>query len=642
MFLDFSKAFDSIDRKYLLAVLEELNFGPDFINWVKTIYNNTCSCIVQNGNISEFFSLEKGVRQGCPLSALLFILSIEVLACKIRQDKDIQGIKLPYQDYFKNEVRISMYADDITVFVTNEEHVNRVVQILREFTTVSGLKLNSEKTEVMWIGSNKFSQKRILDLKWKLYPQNYVKSLGVYFSSTKAANKLPENWESKVLKIRNIIYAWKRRDLTMVGRIIVTKALLSSQLTYINSIINLPENVIKEINTMLYQFVWGGKEKVKRKTIVNDYERGGLKMIDLPLYLDSLKITWIRRLFDENITNWKNIALYQYSKCTLGVDIFKCNCNYKSLSKIFVKQLHNMNPFYRKLLEIWFNCKTNISVDVIKNPLSEVIWNNENIKYNGETLYFKDWIKNDFITISSLYNDDGSLKTIEHLNSKIKKPGGVTLEFLALHTAMPTIWRHLDKSNLNEEISYGLIYKTQLYPLQKCSSKVVRNILTTNMSVPPISQSFWERKFPNHNFDWQTIWKTIPLIVNEARLITLNWKILCNIYPTNILLQKMGKAESNKCTVCNEVDYLEHFFGRCKQNNDIWIEVQDIIYEKTGKKVELTITDILFGVNKNNTKENKLINKLIIICKMCISKFKYGKYPNIKLLLKKEINIRNI
>ena len=73
------------------------------------------------------------VRQGCPLSALLFVISFEILACKIRQCKEISGIKLPLQDYVKNEVKISMYSDDITVFLTDVNDIKCVLDILRNF-----------------------------------------------------------------------------------------------------------------------------------------------------------------------------------------------------------------------------------------------------------------------------------------------------------------------------------------------------------------------------------------------------------------------------------------------------------------------------------------------------------------------------
>ena len=84
---------------------------------------------------------------------MLFVISIEILACKIRQSKEISDIKLPLQDYVKNEVKISMYADDITVLLTHVKDI--VLDTLRKFSRVSGLKLNSTKTEAMWIGSYK-------------------------------------------------------------------------------------------------------------------------------------------------------------------------------------------------------------------------------------------------------------------------------------------------------------------------------------------------------------------------------------------------------------------------------------------------------------------------------------------------------
>ena len=193
---------------------------------------------------------------------MLFVISIEMLACKIRQCKEISDIKLPLQDYVKNEVKISMYADDITVFLTDVNDIKCVLDILHKFSKVSGLKLNSTKTEAMWIGKKcklewKKCKRKPVDLRWKLYPCNNVKALGVNFSSTTPLNEVHQNWESKVDKINNIIKVWKMRNLTMVGKILIIKSLLSSQLTYISSVLTLPEHVIKYINKTLFQFVWG-------------------------------------------------------------------------------------------------------------------------------------------------------------------------------------------------------------------------------------------------------------------------------------------------------------------------------------------------------------------------------------------------
>lgn len=107
--LDQEKAFDRVEWSFLLATLERMGFGPSFIQWVKTFYTGIQSAVIVNGCISEFFSLSHGVRQGCPLSPLLYVLIAEVLACNIRACPAIRGPTLP--DSSACPV-ISQYADD--------------------------------------------------------------------------------------------------------------------------------------------------------------------------------------------------------------------------------------------------------------------------------------------------------------------------------------------------------------------------------------------------------------------------------------------------------------------------------------------------------------------------------------------------
>ena len=78
IFLDFKKAFDSIEWPYLNAALELFNFGPDISSWIKIFYKDVSSCVINNGHASTFFPLQRGVRQECPLSGILFVLGIEL------------------------------------------------------------------------------------------------------------------------------------------------------------------------------------------------------------------------------------------------------------------------------------------------------------------------------------------------------------------------------------------------------------------------------------------------------------------------------------------------------------------------------------------------------------------------------------
>ena len=93
LFIDFEKAFDSLEWNFLFKVPEVTNFGPMFRKWIQTFYSNITSCVINNGHASDFFQLYRGVRQGCPLSGLLFVLAIGVLAQAIRENEKYPRFK---------------------------------------------------------------------------------------------------------------------------------------------------------------------------------------------------------------------------------------------------------------------------------------------------------------------------------------------------------------------------------------------------------------------------------------------------------------------------------------------------------------------------------------------------------------------
>ena len=106
-FTDFEKAFDSIDHTYIINCLKHFNFGEDSIKWIQLFYKDAKSCVSNNGYLSDFFPILRGVCQGCPLSTYPFIICIELLSYKITTTEDIKGIT-----YSKHEFKKSLFADD--------------------------------------------------------------------------------------------------------------------------------------------------------------------------------------------------------------------------------------------------------------------------------------------------------------------------------------------------------------------------------------------------------------------------------------------------------------------------------------------------------------------------------------------------
>ena len=165
LMLDFKKAFDSIEWNFPLRSLQYFNFGPTFIKWVETIYWKPEACIRNNGHISDTFKISRGIRQGCPVSALLFVICVEVLGIKVRSSQSLAGFNFGYP---QKPIKISQYADDGIMFLNNRNEVCSELNLLTKFGEISGLKLNMEKREGFWLGRDKILQENcnLFGIKW--------------------------------------------------------------------------------------------------------------------------------------------------------------------------------------------------------------------------------------------------------------------------------------------------------------------------------------------------------------------------------------------------------------------------------------------------------------------------------------------
>ena len=132
---DFVKAFDSIEHPFLLAVLKSFGFGTQFIHWVRTIFKNAESCVMNNGHSTGYFPLERGTRQGDPLSAYLFILCVETLFIQIRENEEVKGIRIG-----DNEIKLSAYADDADFLTSDVNSLKTIFQTCETFQLYSSLK----------------------------------------------------------------------------------------------------------------------------------------------------------------------------------------------------------------------------------------------------------------------------------------------------------------------------------------------------------------------------------------------------------------------------------------------------------------------------------------------------------------------
>ena len=273
--IDFEKAFDSLNWNFLLKSLEFFGFGESFLGWIKTFYKNISSCVINNGFSTPSFNLKRGVRQGDPLSPSLLIIVLELLALSIRNNDQIRGIAV---DSF--EIKLVIFADDMASIVRDKSSHRTLFDTIYLFSTYSGLKVNHDKTEILLLRNMEVSSS---DLSVNEISKG-IKILGVHFTYDHSLfYKL--NFEFTEKSLRGFLKGWNWRCLTLLGKIQVTKSLARPKILFRVFLISKKKAFIKKINTLLYSFVWKGKDKVKRTVVITPIEKEGLKMPNIESFL---------------------------------------------------------------------------------------------------------------------------------------------------------------------------------------------------------------------------------------------------------------------------------------------------------------------------------------------------------------------
>ena len=163
--LDFQKAFDSLEWNFIYKALEMFNIGESFIHWIKTLYRDPQACIKNNGHLSRSVHLERSIRQGCPVSCLLFIIAVEVMAIAVRQNENLAGLKIGDNT---DAIKIVQYADDGILFANDEFEITEGLNTITKFGDIAGPVLNITKCECLWLGNFKFSPQNcaVCNIKW--------------------------------------------------------------------------------------------------------------------------------------------------------------------------------------------------------------------------------------------------------------------------------------------------------------------------------------------------------------------------------------------------------------------------------------------------------------------------------------------
>jgi len=386
--IDFEKAFDTLNLNFLIRTLHKFNFGPSFIQWIRTLYKNVKSCVMNNGFTTGPFTLSRGVRQGDPLSPYLFIIALETLTIKIRNDDSIKGFKIGGET-----TKLSLFADDMTCFVRDKESYASLFAILESFGSCSGLRVNHEKTEILALGNSILHEK---DFNNHRVCEIILKILGVYFSyDEKQRNDL--NFRQTLKSIKKSINMWKWRNLSLLGKIQIIKTFAIPKLMFRASVIPISNDLVKETNSIFYNFIWNGKDKVKRCALISDIDKGGLKMLDIESMVSARRVICLKKFLEDYPSTWKSI-LNSFILPVGGSLVLHCNFD-------TVKLKTQLPKYYKECFDAWSGLNSSTPV-TFNDFMNEIIWNNKFICIDKKSVYRNDLVNSGIVKVGDLITDN--------------------------------------------------------------------------------------------------------------------------------------------------------------------------------------------------------------------------------------------
>ncbi|KAE9281760.1 hypothetical protein PR003_g27585 [Phytophthora rubi] len=256
MLLDFKKAYDSLDREYMLMVLRKKGYPEKFVRAIDGTHAGTRVRFLANGAWSRLIQVTSGIRQGCPLAPMLFILALDPLYRKLDSYLGARGVIIQ-SDGGRFELRVAGYADDTAAFVRHTKDIPIVMRVLDTFGKASGLQINTGKTMVI-----------------ALHPRGPQPGMtlpdSLVFQKTKEAcrylglqvgSSIPSStsWQMAKQKLKVRLQIASQKVLTADQRSLVAGAIIIPQLLYVARHAWPTTEEVSNMATRIRNYVWHGQ-----------------------------------------------------------------------------------------------------------------------------------------------------------------------------------------------------------------------------------------------------------------------------------------------------------------------------------------------------------------------------------------------
>jgi len=315
--IDFEKAYDKVKWSFLQQTLRMKGFSETWCNWIKTFVQGGNVGIKINDQMGPFFQTQKGLRQGDPLSPVLFNLVVDMLSILIARAKVNGQVSGVVPHLVEDGLSILQYADDTIIFMGHDiEQATNMKLILCMFEQLSGLKINFHKSEIFCFGKAKEEE--------NLYTQLFGCELGSYpcqyLGLPKHYKKLNNtDWKNIEERFEKKLSCWKGKMLSVGGRLVLINSILSNLPMFMLSFFEIPKGVLKKLEYFRSRFFWQNDQHKKKYRLVRwpiicqPKEQGGLGTQNLEIQNKCLLSKWLFKLLNEDGI-WQELIRNKYIK----------------------------------------------------------------------------------------------------------------------------------------------------------------------------------------------------------------------------------------------------------------------------------------------------------------------------------------
>ena len=479
--------------------------------------------------------------------------------------------------------------------------------LLDNFAICSGLKVNLEKTKAYNINGKIPDQN--YGLKW---PEDEIELLGLTVTDDQKVN-YEKNLAPKLTHMHTLLNIWRQRNLSLKGKIVVINSLIISLFVYPISIIDVPSQVIIEIDKAIFKFLWSGKPpKIARNVVQSQIAEGGLKMPDIATKAEAWKVMWIKRAIQNPEKIWVKILDKLLVKIKF-IDLLRSDI-------VENKELYkNLPNFFIDILKTWKKLHI-IKSDTAPEIKKQMIWFNSNITIENKPFIWEDWYVKGVVEIADILDKNNDFLSSAKLNEKYNLNCNF-LQSLQIRKSLPYNWRQTltneSKPYIPIEHPYRIKYKNYNINMPEAKSINCYWSLMKDITRPPSAIAKWEEVFKEDILEWKFFYRNPFRTTSETKLQSFQYKILHRITACNHWLHIVGVKTENSCNYCKLDDTIVHFFIHCNTVELFWQSFSNWFSRIIGNNIEIKYKDILLGIN-GKTNRDKTLNYCILLAKFHI------------------------